>query len=91
MPAGGATFRRPPRQGATAPASRAASRNADSGAEPSALLLMIANAGRPVRGVIINDVVEALGHAWRLSTAPPPAPILSELPAVITHRIEAIE
>jgi len=51
----------------------------------------IANAGRPVRGVTIGDVVDALGHAWRLSTAPPRAPILSELPAVITHRIEAIE
>lgn len=51
----------------------------------------IANAGRPVRGVTIGDVVDALGHAWRISPARPAAPVLSELPAVIDQRIEALE
>lgn len=47
----------------------------------------IANAGRPVRGVTINDVVDALGNAWRLSSAPPPSPVLTELPAVQRHEV----
>ena len=51
----------------------------------------IANAGRPVRGVTIGEILDALGHAWRLSNAPPPAPVLTELPAVFEHRTEAIE
>jgi hydroxyethylthiazole kinase-like uncharacterized protein yjeF len=50
----------------------------------------IANAGRPVRGVTIGDVVDALGRAWRLSNAPPPHPVLTELPAAI-GRHEVIE
>jgi len=49
----------------------------------------IANAGRPIRGVTVGDVVDALGHAWRLSSAPSPAPVLAELPAVIEQRSEA--
>ena len=51
----------------------------------------IANAGRPVRGVTINDVVDALGHAWRLSNAPPPSPLLTELPVLAAHRHEVLE
>lgn len=50
----------------------------------------IANAGRPVRGVTINDVLEGLGHSWRLSASPPPAPVLTELPAV-EQRHEVLE
>jgi riboflavin synthase len=42
----------------------------------------IANAGRPVRGVTLADVMEAIGHAWRLDAAAPTAPVLVELPAV---------
>jgi hydroxyethylthiazole kinase-like uncharacterized protein yjeF len=42
----------------------------------------IANAGRSVRGVTIGDVLEGLGHAWRLSAVPPSPPVLTELPAV---------
>jgi NAD(P)H-hydrate epimerase len=51
----------------------------------------IANGGRPVRGVTVFDVLDALGHAWRLTSAPPAAPILSELPSVVDQRIEALE
>jgi hydroxyethylthiazole kinase-like uncharacterized protein yjeF len=51
----------------------------------------IANAGRPVRGVTIADTLDALGHAWRLSSVRPAAPVLTELPAVIEDRNEAIE
>ena len=51
----------------------------------------IANAGRPVRGIAINDVVNALGQAWRISGAPMPMPILTELPAVTGHRHEVFE
>lgn len=50
----------------------------------------IANAGRPVRGVNIGDVLDALSHAWRLNTSPPAAPSLTELPA-ITSRPEVLE
>lgn len=50
----------------------------------------IANMGRPVRGVTIGDVLDALSHAWRLSASPPGAPILSELPAV-EQRPEVLE
>jgi NAD(P)H-hydrate epimerase len=50
----------------------------------------IANTGRPVRGVTIGDVLDALAHAWRLNTTPPSAPALSELPAV-TSRPEVLE
>jgi NAD(P)H-hydrate epimerase len=50
----------------------------------------IANAGRPVRGVTIGDVLDALAHVWRLNSTPPPAPSLSELPAV-TSRHEVLE
>ena len=51
----------------------------------------IANAGRPVRGITIHDVVGALGQTWRLSSAPPPNPVLTELPAVTGHRPEVME
>ena len=50
----------------------------------------IANAGRPVRGVNIGDVLDALSHAWRLNTIPPAAPALAELPAVAS-RHEVLE
>jgi NAD(P)H-hydrate repair Nnr-like enzyme with NAD(P)H-hydrate dehydratase domain len=51
----------------------------------------IANAGRPVRGVAMSDVVDALAHAWRLSSVAPAAPILAELPAVVEQRTGVIE
>ena len=42
----------------------------------------IANAGRPVRGVTLADVIEAIGHAWRFDAAAPALPVLAELPSV---------
>jgi len=50
----------------------------------------IANAGRPIRGVTIGDVLDALGHAWRLQSVPSTIPILAELPAVLELRSEAL-
>ena len=50
----------------------------------------VANAGRPVRGINIGDVLDALAHAWRLSAIPPAAPALAELPAVAS-RHEVLE
>jgi hypothetical protein len=47
-----------------------------------------ANAGRPVRGVTLDDVLDALAHGWRLDTADDPDsaplewPVLAELPSV---------
>lgn len=43
-----------------------------------------ANAGRPVRGVTLDDVLVALAHGWRLDegVAPLAWPVLAELPAV---------
>lgn len=40
----------------------------------------LANEGRTVRGVSLDDVVEALGHAWPLDDRAPLPPILAELP-----------
>ena len=51
----------------------------------------IANRGRPIRGVTIADVIDALGHAWRLSNLPPVHPVLAELPAVTDQRHEVME
>ena len=51
----------------------------------------IANAGRPVRGVSMSDVVDSLAHAWRFSSASPASPILAELPAVMDDRIGVLE
>ena len=51
----------------------------------------IANTGRPIRGVTISDVIESLGHAWRLSNVPPTPPVLTELPAAVAHRHEVPE
>jgi NAD(P)H-hydrate epimerase len=51
----------------------------------------IANAGRPVRGIDIHDVIDALGHAWRISGAHYANPVLTELSAVATHRHEVVE
>lgn len=52
----------------------------------------IANRGRTVRGVVLGDVVDALGHAWRLSAGKPAAPVLVEIPAVgLDHGHEALE
>lgn len=51
----------------------------------------IANAGRPVRGVTIGDVLDALGHAWRLTSAPPLSPLLVELHAINEFRGEVLE
>jgi len=42
----------------------------------------IANAGRPVRGVTLDDVMTALGQAWPAGDVPLPAPVLGELPPV---------
>ena len=50
----------------------------------------IANAGRPIRGVTIGDVVDALGHSWRFSYAPSSPPVLAELPPVIDQRHEVV-
>ena len=50
----------------------------------------IANSGRPMRGVTIGDVLDALAHAWRLNPLAPMAPALAELPAV-TSRHEVME
>jgi NAD(P)H-hydrate repair Nnr-like enzyme with NAD(P)H-hydrate dehydratase domain len=50
----------------------------------------IANAGRPIRGVTIGDVVDALGHSWRFSYAPSSPSVLAELPPVIDQRHEVV-
>jgi len=42
----------------------------------------VAEAGRRVRGITLDDVLEALGHAWSLSATPSRYPVLLELPAV---------
>ncbi|HSA54064.1 MAG TPA: NAD(P)H-hydrate dehydratase [Gemmatimonadaceae bacterium] len=42
----------------------------------------IANAGRRVRGVILDDVLAALGAVWSLRVPPPEPPVLAELPRV---------
>lgn len=39
-------------------------------------------AGRPVRGVTLDDVVTALGPSWALDRTSPAPPVLCELPAV---------
>jgi ADP-dependent NAD(P)H-hydrate dehydratase / NAD(P)H-hydrate epimerase len=46
----------------------------------------IANTGRPVRGVTLSDVLDAMSHAWRLSNASPAAPVMAELSAVAEGR-----
>jgi len=51
----------------------------------------IANAGRPIRGVTVGDVVDALGHAWRLNATSPSAPVLTEIAAAVEHREETLE
>ena len=51
----------------------------------------IANAGRPVRGVTVHDVLDGLGHAWRLTSSSPSAPVMAELPAITESRTEAFE
>ena len=51
----------------------------------------MANAGRPVRGVTLNDVLDGLGHAWRLTSGAPAPPVLAELPAITELRAEALE
>jgi NAD(P)H-hydrate epimerase len=40
------------------------------------------DARRDARGLVLDDVVQALRDAWRVSSALPPAPVLAELPAV---------
>jgi len=42
----------------------------------------LANAGRPVRGITLDDVTRSLAVAWRLSDPPNVYPVLAELPAV---------
>jgi NAD(P)H-hydrate epimerase len=42
----------------------------------------VANAGRPVRGVTLGDVLESLGIAWMLDGTAPEPPLLLELPRV---------
>jgi NAD(P)H-hydrate epimerase len=41
----------------------------------------VANAGRPVRGVTLGDILAGLSHAWRQGPIPDP-PVLAELPRV---------
>lgn len=41
----------------------------------------VANAGRPVRGVVLDDVVRAIGDVWR-PTSPEPSDVLARLPRV---------
>lgn len=45
----------------------------------------IANAGRPIRGVTLDDVVAGLSEAWRFEPASVP-PVMLELPAVGDRR-----
>lgn len=42
----------------------------------------IANAGRPVRGVTLTDVMEGLAWSWDLAATPPAPGVLAELPSV---------
>lgn len=42
----------------------------------------IANAGRPVRGVVLGDVVDALPMAWRPGHSSLPPPVMVRLPQV---------
>lgn len=42
----------------------------------------LANLGRPVRGVVLDDVLNAVPATWRFETQRPEAPIMTELPAV---------
>ncbi len=42
----------------------------------------LANAGRPVRGVVLDDVVAALADVWRFDGARPEPPVMAELPRV---------
>lgn len=51
----------------------------------------IANTGRPVRGVTVFDVLDALGHAWRPVGTVPSPPVLAELPAITELRTEVLE
>ena len=51
----------------------------------------IANAGRPVRGVTVTDVLDGLGHAWRLTSHAAAAPVMVELPGLMEFRAEAFE
>jgi NAD(P)H-hydrate epimerase len=46
----------------------------------------IANAGRSVRGITLDDVARALPEAWRLHDVPNVYPVLAELPAVGEER-----
>jgi NAD(P)H-hydrate repair Nnr-like enzyme with NAD(P)H-hydrate dehydratase domain len=46
----------------------------------------IANAGRPVRGVTVTDVLGRLGDAWRLTSPAAAMPVLAEIPSVSGHR-----
>jgi NAD(P)H-hydrate epimerase len=46
----------------------------------------IANAGRPVRGVTVTDVLDRLGDAWRLTSPAAAMPVLAEIPPVSGHR-----
>jgi NAD(P)H-hydrate epimerase len=51
----------------------------------------VANAGRPVRGVVVTDILDGLAHAWRLTSGAPAPPVLAELPAVTELHREAFE
>jgi NAD(P)H-hydrate epimerase len=46
----------------------------------------IANAGRPVRGVTVTDVLDRLGDAWRLTSPAAAMPVLAEIPSVSGQR-----
>jgi ADP-dependent NAD(P)H-hydrate dehydratase / NAD(P)H-hydrate epimerase len=42
----------------------------------------LANAGRPVRGVVLDEVIAALADVWRFDGARPEPPVMAELPRV---------
>ncbi|MFN8572412.1 MAG: NAD(P)H-hydrate dehydratase [Gemmatimonadaceae bacterium] len=42
----------------------------------------LANLGRPVRGVVLDDVCRAISAVWRFQSPPLDAPVMAELPAV---------
>ena len=58
---------------------------AAAGAWVHGLAAEIAQAGRPVRGVTLADVVDSLPQAWRLADLPLGEHQLARLPAIGGH------
>lgn len=44
----------------------------------------LSHEGRSPRGVVLSDILEALGHVWNRSPSPPGASVIAELPAIAT-------